>query len=733
MTRTDEQRILGTLPAEQFVGRATALDRLTAHADREVPAGLAVIAAPGSGSSELIRQTYDRLFYQRGEVIPFYFAVRATDRGPREAAERFLHGLLTQTIAFRLNDPSIIDSAPELDELSELSVAADDFWMDPLIRSARSPQSDADDEDHRSYVRTLLSAPLRAATHGARIFVMLDDVDRCMSMSGGNEFFDELKDIYSNCDIPYLFAGARRFLFGELPADTLNLEPLSFEAAGQLADALAVRTGVELNEQTRDLIAVQLGGYPAHMASLFAAAAERGKNFDNFKSVETVYTDEIFGGRICRSLDALLEQIVPESARSEAVKLLVDGLDADGGKLPLAYWRKHLGLSGRAFRQTLALLNVNEIISVNGGKVFSEMANIVLSDYLRGCSQLERPDSSRALVVGDAMTEYIQRAPRLLARLYRRNSAVGLRSLLGAFDYQEIPKAAIDYAKFKEELKGLSRPKMDVALAAATEKITLPQIVYTAHTSAFYSKIGELIEDERSTIALGFEEADFRDKVVWVAAEIDSKLEANADLTEFWCDRLEMVAINCGFAHYKLWLVAPEGFSDESLEILRQRGAIGSSRKQIQLLLRTLTGSELAADPLLAVDEYEIVVPMGDDTEMIAAHAVEDIAKRHNFPAKTINQIKTALVEACINATEHSLSPDRRIYQKFAVDEEKITITVANRGIRLLDKTVREVTPHEGRRGWGFRLLKGLMDEVKIEQSDDGTRVTMVKYVKPAE
>ena len=120
---------------------------------------------------------------------------------------------------------------------------------------------------------------------------------------------------------------------------------------------------------------------------------------------------------------------------------------------------------------------------------------------------------------------------------------------------------------------------------------------------------------------------------------------------------------------------------------------------------------------------------MGEDTEMIAAHTIEEIAKRHNFPAKTINQIKTALVEACINAAEHSLSPDRKIYQKFSVTDEKITVTISNRGLRLADKSATEVQSQTGRRGWGLKLIQGLMDEVKFEETDDGTRITMTKFV----
>ncbi|MGI8640771.1 MAG: ATP-binding protein [Pyrinomonadaceae bacterium] len=38
--------------------------------------------------------------------------------------------------------------------------------------------------------------------------------------------------------------------------------------------------------------------------------------------------------------------------------------------------------------------------------------------------------------------------------------------------------------------------------------------------------------------------------------------------------------------------------------------------------------------------------------------------------------------------------------------------------------------PDEGRRGWGLKLMQNLMDEVKFEQVDDGTRISMTKYLK---
>ena len=318
-----------------------------------------------------------------------------------------------------------------------------------------------------------------------------------------------------------------------------------------------------------------------------------------------------------------------------------------------------------------------------------------------------------------------------MAQIYRRNSASGLRELLTVFDSQKIPSALLDYASFKNEYKGAPDQEILNELEREdAEKIELPQIIYTAHTVAFYAPIEQITEKERSAVAFGFEKGTYtdEDETIWMAAEIDSKLEASKELTEFWCDRLEVAALMCDFRNYKIWLVAPEGFSPAALAVLNARNAYGSSRKQVNLLIKKL-GAETVAGIKFNPNEYEMIVPMGDDTELIAAQTVEEIARRHHFAPKAINQIKTALVEACINAAEHSHSPDRKIYQKFAVENDRLTVTVANRGLRFADDKAAEITPDEGRRGWGLKLMKTLMDEVKFEQTDDGTRISMTKYL----
>jgi serine/threonine-protein kinase RsbW len=149
--------------------------------------------------------------------------------------------------------------------------------------------------------------------------------------------------------------------------------------------------------------------------------------------------------------------------------------------------------------------------------------------------------------------------------------------------------------------------------------------------------------------------------------------------------------------------------------------------------LKALSGVKEDSGP--AMDEYEMVIPMGADTELIAAQAVDQIARRLKFPPLAINQIKTALVEACINAAEHSLSPDRKIYQRFRAENDKLVLTVASRGVVPAnlanpsgEKNGNQTT--QARRGWGLKLIETLMDEVEFQRVDDGTQLRMVKYLR---
>jgi len=729
MKEGKNKRIHARLSPEDFVGRQAELDHLRSYAMAAGPVdGLSLLAAPSAGSSELARQFADRLFIEQDLLIPFYFRIKSSDGSAHNASLRFLRDFLAQTVAFRRRDSGIIAASPGIREIAELAPPADGYWVDRL---ADTYENFSEQDKGRPTFGDCLSAPIRAAIHGARSIVIIDDLHIAPTLTDGNAFLDDIIDTFSRSMIHVVFVGHRRFLFGRSAFRTMPVDRLSFDDTGELITRMAGNAGVDINDQTRDLLAVQLGSNVHHIESHFAAARSESVSFDTFQNVESVYTEEIFGGQTGKYYDSVINRVVADiEDQKQLVRLLAEALKAGADGVSTDYCKKRLSLSDTAFVSFLENLHCLEVANVSSGLIRVDVDDLPLCDYIDSRFRLDVSRENRALSVGNALSAYARRAPQIMARFYRRASIIGLRELMRAFDGRSVSSALIDHNRFRSDFRGGDPVQLRNALAADTQTTILPRIIYTAHTAALYPSFGELCDRERSTVAMGFAGSGNEVETVWLAAEIDSKLEATSELTDFWCDRLEMAAVNCGFTDYRIWLIAPEGFSAEATEALIRRNALGSSREQAQLLAEVLDVAVPNKNAETAGDEYEFVLPMTENAELIAVNTFEEIAHRYSFPAKPTNQIKTALLEACINAEEHSLSPDRRITLKFIVDPDKVFIVVTNRGVRLNDKKINGDPAGEARRGWGLKIIQGLMDDVHIENTDDGTQLTMIKNVR---
>jgi len=135
--------------------------------------------------------------------------------------------------------------------------------------------------------------------------------------------------------------------------------------------------------------------------------------------------------------------------------------------------------------------------------------------------------------------------------------------------------------------------------------------------------------------------------------------------------------------------------------------------------------------------EVTLTIPMVADMEIAATKTATSMAASMKMGPDKIDEVRMAVVEACINAFEHSGAEDRMVYLTFAIlggqgEPEVLRITVRDSGRgfnpeELEEPSIEKKLTATNKRGWGLKIIEGLMDEVEIHSGHDGTMVIMSK------
>ena len=141
--------------------------------------------------------------------------------------------------------------------------------------------------------------------------------------------------------------------------------------------------------------------------------------------------------------------------------------------------------------------------------------------------------------------------------------------------------------------------------------------------------------------------------------------------------------------------------------------------------------------------EVTLTLPMAPDMEVMASKTATAVAESVRMSPDKIDEVRLAVVEACINAFEHSRAANRVLFLSFAVlsgersgDEPRtLEIRVRDEGIGFAPQGVElprmaDKLKAERKRGWGLQIIQGLMDQVEIESGTGGTTVVMRKRIE---
>ena len=110
---------------------------------------------------------------------------------------------------------------------------------------------------------------------------------------------------------------------------------------------------------------------------------------------------------------------------------------------------------------------------------------------------------------------------------------------------------------------------------------------------------------------------------------------------------------------------------------------------------------------------------MSADSELVAVRAFEQIVEGIDFSEKAKGQVRVALMEACINIREAFAGDSGKIHLVFKTAEDSLSVRLRPEGVVGAESNLVKA--------WGMKMLRTLMDEVKLHRTAQGFELVMVK------
>jgi serine/threonine-protein kinase RsbW len=115
----------------------------------------------------------------------------------------------------------------------------------------------------------------------------------------------------------------------------------------------------------------------------------------------------------------------------------------------------------------------------------------------------------------------------------------------------------------------------------------------------------------------------------------------------------------------------------------------------------------------VATHQIKLRLPSELGIEKVAIASAATIAARMGFPPSRIEDIKTLVAEACINAIEHGNALDRAVPLDVELDEgpDHLDITITDAGRKRIPRPLPNPGDSAHHRGWGLYMMQTLADE----------------------
>lgn len=735
---TSEPTLLNGLPDEGFFARHAEVRQLF-DAGLDVARGLQsscfLSGQRKSGKTEILKRAYKRLFWEQEAVIPFFTSLpKSVPSAETFCREYFLTSAL-QCIGFIRKDARLVASEKhDLNRIVQLAYESKLSWLTDAVDHFHQFTKN---KDLQALARLAILFPSSiAAKTGLCGFVFLDDFQHLSSVASPSEM-SLLTSVFLQAlesrQAPHCLAGASQPLFqslfrsAELPGcvEVIPLRPLRPTEAQEILEGLCLRFDVSLEKDLGAFIVEQLDCNPFYLRSLVQCARRQSKQLSSARHFASLYNFEVIEGGLQLYFSSLLHS-APLTAveRIKALEFLHYCAHAPLEFGALHYLRGRELSEGVDFENILNALAALGIIDYSLG-VVSNLRDPVLKDWVVWNFSHKIGGAALERVQFDMASTLLRKFGELRQSRTGKTTRETLQAVLASMNCQTVLASMFHYeqgSRFK--LKEVAILQKEAA-ARDEAVMVLPEIVSVSLPVIRVSPGGD--SPRSLVLARGFERGVYSDdfETAWLSGSVAGSVGLD-EIQRFY--RLcESVKRQEGLKQTQFWMVAEEKVNQAALSFAESHGLFTSSLEQLGALAQEILQPDDAAQgvpPSADLGSYEVTIPMSDDSELVAVRAFEQIADGIDMSEKAKGQVRMALMEACINMKEALAKDTGKIHLSFELAGDRVLIRLRPDGLDGLEADLIKA--------WGMKMLRTLMDEVKLQRTAQGFALHMVKRLVAA-
>ncbi len=750
--------IFDTIPDEEFVDRKRDIDnlfKLALETSNNTTHSIYLYGERRVGKTEVLKRVYNRLFWEQREIIPFYYTLNKEYSDILEFARDYLTEFIKQYLGFIKKQPSLIRNSISLHKL--LKLIGDEEY--PKIKELIVNYHEYTNACYSiEALKNSILAPYTVSVEGyKRAFVILDDFHRIKQIKSPeikHNILEEFSRIINNRFSPHLITGdsmqMAKEIFSDIgDSDVIELKGLDKEDIYELFKNMCELHRVKFSKEYLDLMVSQLAFSTFYVKSFIRSAKRSEKDIKSLKDFQKLYIDEVTSGNFSFYFSSMLNSFVNENDQRVAMKILKACVEAPKEGLTTMFLSDIVVTDLQTIDRVLNALQEGNFIEISFGRV-RRLKDPVLRDFvlfaystmLKG----QEPLPMKILMVKNGLKELFQN--RNLR--FSENIKGHAEKTLDSMDCQKIPESLFDFKSYSSLYGQEDFAETSEMLKNEQGLLSLPQIIGVSEI------LLESTDDKLKNIffaGYGFEDKNYdnEQEMLWLLGIFPRTSVVGVGEVEALQKQVDRINTQAEIPKTTLWIIAKDGFTDEAIEKINNNKIKYSNLDQLYHLrdflsensARTDTGEETTSKSIekntsaINQNEFELTIPMASDTELVAVRAIEEIARRADFDQDSIGQIKMAIIEACINATEHSKMKGGKISIKSIVEDDKLIVYVYNKGLSFDSSLIPESNIDIGKkilsgshRGWGIKLMKSFMDEVEFEKATDGTKLKMTKLIR---